>query len=287
MIKDVIENAEDEKNALPLAEIPSMLEDLVGELAKNIEEAKKDTMDVGTALKSPDMGSGPVVPGTTSSMSAQGKTGAQEPNDQVELEGRSGFGRTGRANGQGVEDVAKALPQNEKAMEARNTGSPLEAGSVKDEDQKAAAAATGLGKMTDGTVDFGMAGKLPPAVLNKMEETTKKLQTIRESSTALHMKLREHNLPTADLDRALEQLDSLEAGLKNRNGDEIIQAYNNLANLVGQLNERVGQQVGLKQLSGPLKPQNNGAQKNISGRSAPPVGYEAMIRAYFKELADE
>ncbi|MHC4157257.1 MAG: hypothetical protein ACYST6_20420, partial [Planctomycetota bacterium] len=114
-IQFVAEIPEDEQLVAPLAELPSELEDLVGDMITSEEEMRPEVEDIGSYLNSLDHTAGPVADGTISSTSAKGKTGDQRPEDNV-LEGRSGAGRTGMSDGQLVESVAKDLDQNEYGL---------------------------------------------------------------------------------------------------------------------------------------------------------------------------
>jgi hypothetical protein len=284
--KNELEQSEDETNAVPLVELPQELEDIVGEAEEAVQELDDEIADVGQSLVSLDVGEGPIMPGANSSNSAQGKTGNQQPENKTELEGRSGFGRTGMSNGSGVEDVAKKVDQNDQQTLARNTTSPLESGNVQDEDPGAAQNATGLGKSTDATTEFGMDGDLPPSLLNKMQETMQKQQEIKAKLDAVKMKLGAHNLPTKDIDAAIGAMVDMEAALKEGNAQRLKQAYSDSLRLTGEARRTIGRADGLDVMKGRLRARHSG-RKHVAGRSAPPKGYEKMVGAFFEEIAND
>jgi hypothetical protein len=284
--KNELEQSEDETNAVPLVELPQELEDIVGEAEEAQMELDDELADVGASLVSLDLGEGAIMPGSNSSNSAQGKTGNQQPENKTEMEGRSGFGRTAMSNGQGAEDVAKKVPQNDQSTLARNTTSPLESGEVRDEDPGAAQNATGLGKSTDATTQFGMDGELPEAVLKKMQEVAQKQQQIRAKTEAVRIRLGAHNLPTDDLDRAIESMEAVEVALKEGNAQKLRQAYSDSLRLTGEARRTVGRADGLDIVQGRMR-ERHSARRHVAGRSAPPKGYERMVGAFFEELANE
>ena len=284
--KNELEQSEDETNAVPLVELPQELEDIVGEAEEAQMELDDELADVGASLVSLDLGEGAIMPGANSSNTAQGKTGNQQPENKTEHEGRSGFGRTGMSNGQGVEDVAKKVEQNDQQTLARNTTSPLESGEVRDEDPGAAQNATGLGKSTDATTQFGMDGELPDAVLKKMQEVAAKQQQIRAKTEAVRIRLGAHNIPTDELDKAIDAMEAVEVALKEGNAQKLRQAYSDSLRLTGEVRRTIGRANGLDIVQERTR-ERHSARRHVAGRTAPPKGYERMVGAFFEELANE
>ena len=230
-IQFIAEIPEDEQLVAPLADLPSELEDLVGDLITSEQEMRPEVEDIGSYLNSLDHTAGPIADGTISSTSAKGKTGDQRPEDNV-IQGRSGAGRTGMADGQLVESVAKALPGNEYGLRERTSNTPLESGEVRDEDTKAQTGGTGLGKTTDGTTMFGVGGKLPPKVLDMMRETRDRQLEIRRAAQEIAPKLESHNLPTAELEEAITAMRAVEDALGKGDGLGIRTAYGDRKSVV-------------------------------------------------------
>jgi hypothetical protein len=282
-IQFIAEIPEDEQMFAPLAELPSELEDLLSDLITTEEEMRPEVEDIGSYLNSLDHTAGPVSDGTISSTSAKGKTGDQRPEDNV-IQGRSGAGRTGMSDGQLVEPVAKALSDNEYGLRERASNTPLESGQVKDEDTKAQTGGTGLGKGSDSTTMFGVGGKLPPSVLDKMKATEEKQLNIRQSTEELVLKLESHNLPTMGLKQSIQAMKGVEESIKTRSGVGIRGAYDEVVNSLKKSHRALGRQIAL-QYSG-----DNAANKKLndmlSGQQQNRFkGYEHMISAYFEALA--
>jgi hypothetical protein len=282
-IQFMAEIPEDEQLVAPLAELPSELEDLVGDLITSEEEMRPEVEDVGSYLNSLDHTAGPIADGTISSTSAKGKTGDQKPEDNV-LEGRSGAGRSGMSDGQLVESVAKDLDQNEYALRERVSNTPLESGQVEDQDVGAATGGTGLGKTTDSTTQFGMGGRLPPRVLDMMQATLQTQQNIRQASQDLVMQLKRHNLSVTELESSIQAMKSLEDSLKRADGIGINRAYNETVDSLRKSHSAVGKQVAVQYTTD--KALARKLQNMISrNRTLNFKGYNHMVSAYFEALA--
>jgi hypothetical protein len=282
-IQFVAEIPEDEQLMAPLAELPSELEDLVGDLITSEEEMRPEVEDIGSYLNSLDHTAGPISDGTISSTSAKGKTGDQRPEENV-LEGRSGAGRSGMSDGQLVEPVAKDLHDNEYALRERVSNTPLEAGQVEDQDVGAATGGTGLGKTTDSTTQFGAGGKLPPKVLEMMRATMQIQQQIRQASEDVVTKLRRHNLSTTELEISIQAMQRLEESLRRSDGIAIRSAYDETIDGLKRSHSAVGSQLAIQYTNDSglaRRLQNTFSRK----QSLDFKGYNQMVSAYFEALA--
>ena len=282
-IQFVAEIPEDEQLVAPLAELPSELEDLVGDMITSEEEMRPEVEDIGSYLNSLDHTAGPIADGTISSTSAKGKTGDQRPEDNV-LEGRSGAGRSGMSDGQLVESVAKDLDDNEYGLRERTSNTPLEAGQVEDQDEGAQTGGTGLGKMADSTTQFGVGGKLPPKVLEMMEEALQTQQNIRQASEDLVLKLKRHNLTVTELEASIEAMKKLEGSLQRGDGIGINRAYADTVDSLKKSHGAVGRQVAAQYAdnSASARQLDNMLPRNQKLNFK---GYNHMVSAYFEALA--
>jgi hypothetical protein len=282
-IQFVAEVPEDEQLVAPLADLPSELEDLVGDLVTSEQEMRPEVEDIGSYLNSLDHTAGPIADGTISSTSAKGKTGDQRPEDNV-IQGRSGAGRSGMADGQLVESVAKALPDNEYGLRERTSKTPLESGQVKDEDTKAQTGGTGLGKTTDGTTMFGVGGRLPAKVLDMMQTTTARQLEIRRSAQEIVPKLKSHNLPTAELEQSVTAMKAVEEALSKRDGVGIRSAYTSAVDSLSRSRSAIGKHVVVQRTQDAALARRL-EEMQSQGSAHPFKGYEQIISAYFEALA--
>ena len=282
-IQFVAEVPEDEQLVAPLADLPSELEDLVGDLVTSEQEMRPEVEDIGSYLNSLDHTAGPIADGTISSTSAKGKTGDQRPEDNI-IQGRSGAGRSGMADGQLVESVAKALPGNDYSLRERTSNTPLESGQVTDEDTKAQTGGTGLGKTTDGTTMFGVGGQLPPKVLDMMRTTTARQIEIRRAAQEIAPKLKSHNLPTVELERSIAAMQTVEEALSKRDGVGIRTAYASAADSLSRARGAVGKHV-VAQRTADAALARRLEEMQSQGPAHSFKGYEQIISAYFEALA--
>jgi len=282
-IQFVAEVPEDEQLVAPLADLPSELEDLVGDLVTSEQEMRPEVEDIGSYLNSLDHTAGPIADGTISSTSAKGKTGDQRPEDNI-IQGRSGAGRSGMADGQLVESVAKALPDNEYGLRERTSKTPLESGQVKDEDTKAQTGGTGLGKTTDGTTMFGVGGRLPVKVLDMMQTTTARQLEIRRSAQEIVPKLKSHNLPMAELEQSVTAMKAVEEALSKRDGVGIRSAYASAVDSLSRSRSAIGKRVVVQRTQDAALARRL-EEMQSQGAVHPFKGYEQIISAYFEALA--
>ncbi|MBN2063980.1 MAG: hypothetical protein JW745_04180 [Sedimentisphaerales bacterium] len=288
-IQFIAEVAEDQQLVVPLAELPDELVDLVGDLLTSELEMAQEIEDIGSYLNSLDHTAGPVADGTISSTSAKGVTGDQKPEDNV-IQGRSGAGRSGMADGQMVESYAKALTDNDYSLPERPGNSPLEDGRVTDDDINAQTGGSGLGKLTDQAAPFGLDGVLPPRILQQMQAVLTDQQTIITNTQQLLPRLTKYNLSASELEIALQTMENL-VGQTNRalkgekTGIDLKRAYNSTLDSLKKSHFAVGDQVRtryIQQVSGSAGRSAGSAPESIDYQ-----GYEDMIQAYFRVLAEK
>ncbi|MFP4054082.1 MAG: hypothetical protein ACLFV7_09485 [Phycisphaerae bacterium] len=152
---------------IEMPELPTELEDLVGDLLEEEEDLFEEMDDVTSkAAMSGDKGIGwDAMDGPISNMNAQGVTGNQLPNTN-EMQGRSGEGRQGKSSGEFVED--KAVGKGGRRTPTRLTPEPFQKGQVDDKSTDPAGGATGGGKLS-GAGEGGLEGPVPPDVKKDMK----------------------------------------------------------------------------------------------------------------------
>ena len=283
-IQFVAEIAEDEQLVAPLAELPSELEDLVGDLITTEEEMQEEVEDIGHYMNSLDHTAGPVSDGTIASNSAKGKTGDQKPEDNV-ISGRSGAGRSGMSDGQMVEPVAKDLHDNEYGLRERMSNTPLEGGQVQDQDVGAQTGGTGMGKTTDGATMFGAGGRLPPKVLDMMKAAKLKQQNVRHRAQQLVPKLRKHNLSTAQLSESIQAMGQVEKSIEKLDGEGIRRSYYQALDSLKKSHTAIGNEVTVQYMRerSMAKRMENVLSTKQQQRFK---DYQHMIGAYFEALAE-
>jgi hypothetical protein len=267
---------------IPMAELPAELSDLVGELLDKEEQMTKDVEDVSSAwLDSMDKGAGwDVGDGPISDMSAKGVTGNLLPNDS-EISGRSGEGRSGKSNGQMVQDAA--VGKEGRQTPTRVSPGPFESGSVKDEAQNDPGGATGGGKLS-GATEQGLHGPTPPPAPEKMARLSGAQAKIRQEAEATALKLRKYKLPSGDLEASIQAMRRLEAAAKQQHGLAVRQAFSSAVDGLEEARRAVGAEAGLLRERSQLPERVQRELMNGLQDSTPP-GYEEMAADYFRQMA--
>jgi hypothetical protein len=171
-IKWAMEAIPDDMGKIEMPELPTELEDLVGDLLEQEEEMFEEMEDLSArAAGSGDDGIGwDAMDGPISNMGAQGVTGNQLPNSN-ELSGRSGEGRSGKSSGEFVED--KAVGKGGRRTPTRLTPEPFQKGQVNDQSTEPPGGATGGGKFS-GSGAEGLEGPVPPEIQKELPRMAEK-----------------------------------------------------------------------------------------------------------------
>jgi len=268
---------------IPLAELPAELEDIVGELLDKEDKMQDDVEDVSSSwLDSIDKGAGwDVADGPISSMGAKGITGNLLPNQQ-EIGGRSGEGRSGRSQGQMVQDSAEG--KGGRPTPTRLSPSPFEPGSVKDSSKEGTGGATGGGKLS-GFSEPGLRGPTPPPP-EKMARIAGSQAKIRQEAEALALKLRKYKLPSGDIETAIASMKKLEEAAHFQNGLGVRRSYNSAIDSLVESRKEIRTELGVHR-ERTLLPEATMREIMTGFKDGTPKGYEELVSAYFRRMAGE
>ncbi|MCK5114577.1 MAG: hypothetical protein KAR11_07435 [Phycisphaerae bacterium] len=185
------------------AELPTELEDLVGDLLEEEEDLFEEMDDTTSkAAMSGNKGIGwDAVDGPISNMNAQGVTGNQLPNTS-EIGGRSGEGRTGKASGEHVED--KAVGKGGRRTPTRLSSDPFQKGQINDVSTDPPGGATGGGKLS-GSGAEGLEGSVPAGLKDqqKLKALAGKQANIVNRAERLQVRFKTGNYAKFKLSRAI------------------------------------------------------------------------------------
>jgi hypothetical protein len=270
---------------VPLADIPEELEDIVGELIDEEEKMTEDVQDVSSSwMDSLDKGAGwDAADGNISNMSAKGVTGNRQPND-MEISGRSGEGRSGKSQGQFVEETADG--KGGKQTPSRNTQDPYEEGQVDDKSKDPIGGATGGGK-TAGVSAQGLRGTPPPATAAKMERLKDMQASLRQEAERVQTKLNAYHLPSSDMAEAVAKMKSIETHLAKGTGFNLRQAHSSVIDSLKETKTVLHYQAKINTERSRDLPKNvrHGILSGMQQKA--PVGYQDLMEAYFKSLVEE
>ena len=269
---------------IAMADLPAELEDLTGALLDKEEQMTPDVEDVSSSwLDSKDKVGGPAADGPMSDMSAKGITGNLLPN-QMDVGGRSGEGRTGQSTGQMIQDTAEGKGGRETP--SRMTPTPYEQGAVKDSDTKSLGGATGGGKLSG----FGAEGLRgpppPPSDSSKAPRLAEQQAKIRQQAEALALKLRQYKLPSGDLETSVMAMKQLEGAIQKHDGIDVRRAFSRAVDALASANQSMKTETGLYRERTKL-PSWMRDEIMTGFQDGTPRGYEEMISAYFRALAEK
>lgn len=268
---------------VPLADLPSELEDIVGDLIDSEEEMDESVEDVSSSwMDSADKGAGwDATDGPISNMSARGITGNRLPN-QNEIGGRSGEGRSGKSHGQMVEKTAEG--KGGRATPTRKTESPFEAGSVKDTSRDPRGGATGGGKVA-GEGDTGLRGTPPPAVQAKLSRLKGNQGELRQQAERLQRWLRALHLPSADVDEAIARMKRIEDHLASGQGFDLRQAHADVKEALAVARRALASEADTLRAKEALLPAEVKREIFSGLREPVPPGLEEVVKAFYEALS--
>jgi hypothetical protein len=269
---------------IPMSELPAELEDIVGELLDKEDNMQQDVEDVSSSwLDSIDKGAGwDAVDGPISSMSAKGITGNQLPNQQ-EIGGRSGEGRSGRSNGQMVQDTAEG--KDGRTTPTRVSPSPFEPGSVKDSSKTDNGGATGGGRLS-GFSEPGLRGPTPPPSPEKMARIAGSQTRIRQEAEVLDLRLRKYKLPSGDVETSIAAMKSVQEAVKSQDGVAVRRSYNGAIDALEAARKEIRAEIGLHRERSRL-PESELREIMTGLQDGTPKGYEELVADYFRRMAGD
>jgi len=174
-----------DKKDIPMPELPKELEDMVGKLLEQEEDLFQEMEDQNANwTDSADKKIGwDAADGPIADMSAKGVTGNQLPNNN-EMGGRSGEGRSGKSQGEMVDDTAKG--KGGRNTPTRLDPTPFQKGQVKDESKDPTGGATGGGKLS-GEGGQGLEGPVGPKLKQEMQRLAQKQAQLRNAAEHLNL----------------------------------------------------------------------------------------------------
>lgn len=266
----------------PMAELPTELEDIIGELTQTEDDMAQEYEDVTSAwTDSLDKGAGwGTMDGPISNMSAQGVTGNRLPNES-EIGGRSGEGRTGKASGELVEDTTTG--KGGRRTPTRLAPDPYQEGRINDQSNDPAGGATGGGKV-GGAGEEGLEGGPPPPGQDETgQPLLERTASVRNRTERIALELQVAGYPNEAIGEVLQNLRSLENDVRNGRYENISQQRNVVLKGLKEAKEWVNTvgdaQVDFTRLSPSMR-----SELFDTSEEDLPEQYEPVINAYRKAI---
>jgi len=270
---------------IPMVELPDQLHDLIGELIEEQDELNDMAEDLTSAwADSIAEGAGwEVAGGPISNFSAVGKTGNQLPDDN-EISGRSGEGRSGRSQGQMVEDVAKGL--SGRKTPTRNTNDPYEQGVVKELQEMATSGATGGGKARGGGRE-GLEGDSPPPLYDGLEYMKDWQKRLRSKAQRTAGQLRMIRMTSPDMSEIIELMKQAERDADDGRYQEMFQTQRMVLSRLRRAQDLVVRNVSLRVDRAYHAPADQRRPVLDAADEPVPMEYRQAVRRYFENLSED
>jgi hypothetical protein len=274
------------KQDIPMAELPKELEDMVGELMEEQEDIFEEMEDAGSQwADSLDKGAGwDAMDGPIANMSAKGVTGNQNPND-MEMNGRSGEGRSGKSSGEMVEETASG--KGGRNTPTRLDPTPFQKGQIKDESKDPQGGATGGGKLS-GQGGQGLEGPLGPKQLEEqLKRISEKQAQLRNQAERLNLQYKVGKYDGFKLLEAIAMMRRAESDMKANRYDNALRRRDVMLDRIDESRLMLGAQIHVKQDTSPAGSQKIQDQINDAMRGQLPSAWKEALNEYYKKLAKE
>ncbi len=266
------------------AELPTELEDLVGDLLEEEEDLLEEVEDVSSKYTmSGDKGIGwDAVDGPISNMNAQGVTGNQLPNND-EVGGRSGEGRQGKSSGEHVED--KAVGKGGRETPTRLGEEPYQKGQVKDTSTEPAGGATGGGK-TSGAGGEGLEGPVPPPMQQELDRLAGKQAALVNRAERIRANFKQSDYSGFKLDSAVTLMKKNAEDLKAGRYKNVLRQRNVLISSLKQTALLLGGMINVR--SDKSTAMTKQVRDNVADtmQDKMPEDYKDVMQQYYRRMSE-
>ncbi len=270
------------KADIPMAELPKELEDMIGELMEQQEDILDEAEDTNANwADSLDKGAGwDAADGPIANMSAKGVTGNQLPNNN-EMGGRAGEGRSGKSQGEFVEETASG--KGGRNTPTRLDPTPFAKGQIKDDSKDPVGGATGGGKLS-GQGGEGLEGPIPPGLDKQMERLAQKQAQLRNAAERLNLKYQLGRYDNFKLLESIAIMRRVEADLQANRYQNVLRRKDVLLDSMETSRMLVGGEIHVQhdstpQISSRMEDQIHDAMKG----DLPPAWSDAL-KTYYEKL---
>ncbi|MCX7706090.1 MAG: hypothetical protein N2115_07555 [bacterium] len=265
----------------PEAELPSELEDIIGELIEQVEDMTEEIEDITSSwMDSLDKGAGwTAMDGSISNMSAKGITGNVLPNQQ-EVGGRSGEGRTGRSYGEMVEKTAQG--KGGRQTPARLTPDNIEPGQVQDASGENQLGPTGGGKAS-GWGPSGLRGPVQDMSF-KYAEIAEKQTKLIERAEKLERELKILNIYNPQLEQSISAMKQFNIQLKEGRYNTLLTTNQMVITNLKQARQILTHQA-IVRVENSGKVEKTKKELGSIWDEKIPTGYESIVRKYYENIS--
>ncbi|MBS3734116.1 MAG: hypothetical protein KGY99_04245 [Phycisphaerae bacterium] len=280
----VMEAPPDGEEAIEQPELPTELEDLVGDLLEQEEALFDEMQDItSTYMISGDEAIGwDALDGPISNMNAQGVTGNQLPNTS-ELSGRSGEGRTGKSSGEFVQD--EAVGKGGRRTPTRLTGDPYQAGQVDDSSTDPPGGATGGGKLSGAGAE-GLEGPVPPPQAEQLERLAGKQAVIVNRAERIQARFQVGDYAGFKFLEAITLMNRVRDDLAHRRYRNALRTHDRTIRVLRQTQTALSGQADVTVDTAGGMPKRVQADISDASGGELPAAYRDALQQYYRRLSD-
>lgn len=273
------------KTDLHMPELPKELEDIVGKLMEQEEDLFEQIEDANANLAgSFDKGIGwDAADGPIASMNAQGVTGNQLPNNN-EMNGRSGEGRSGKSQGEFVEDHATG--KGGRNTPTRLDPTPFQKGQVKDTSKDPTGGATGGGKVS-GQGGEGLEGPVPPKLKQQMERLAQKQAQLRNAAERLNLQYKINKFDNFSLDEAITMMRRVESDLHANRYNNALRKRDATLSALDTSRLMVAGETHVQRDTTPAPGQKSKDKINDAMKGQLPAAWSEALKEYYRKLGQQ
>ncbi|HUU23648.1 MAG TPA: hypothetical protein VM389_14035, partial [Phycisphaerae bacterium] len=266
-------------------ELPTELEDLVGDLLEEEEDLFDDMQDQASKYAmSGDKGIGwDAMDGPISNMNAQGVTGNQLPNPN-EIQGRSGEGRQGKSTGEFVED--KFVGKGGRRTPTRLTPEPFQKGEVNDQSTEPAGGATGGGKVS-GAGEEGLEGPVPPPLAKEMPRLAGKQASLLNRAERIRERFHQDNYANFKLLQAITLMNRVQNDLENYRYQNALRTKDATLGALRDTKLHIGRGIDVVTDTSSKMPKYIRDDIADAMKGNMPAEYRDALQQYYRRLAEQ
>jgi hypothetical protein len=273
------------KQDVPMAELPTELDDMIGELMEQQEDLFDEMEDMNANMSdSLDKGAGwDAMDGPIANMSAKGVTGNVLPNNN-EMGGRSGEGRSGKSQGEFVEETATG--KGGRNTPTRLDPTAFQQGQVKDTSKDPVGGATGGGKLS-GQGGEGLEGPVPPGNLPELKRLAQKQAQLRNTAERLNLQYHLGRYDNFNLTRATALMRRVEVDLNANRYNTALRRRDVLLDSLDTSHLLLSGEISVQHDTTPHVTQPLQDQINDVTKGDLPAAWSDALKMYYEQLGAE
>lgn len=270
---------------VPMPELPRELEDIIGELMEQQEDLFDDIEDTNANWTDAlDKGAGwDAMDGPIANMTAKGVTGNVLPNDN-EMGGRSGEGRSGRSQGEFVEETASG--KGGRNTPTRLDPTAFQQGQIKDESKDPVGGATGGGKIS-GQGGEGLEGPVPNQRDLDLQRLAQRQAQIRNAAERINLQFRLGRYDNFKLLESIALMRRIESDLQANRYQTALRRQDILLEKMDTSRMLAEATIHVQQDTTPTTTARLEDQISDTMRGDLPPAWEGALKAYYEKLGQE